>query len=102
MRLSSFEGWSSVVHVSPELASSLRLTYRLADLQLARRNITDVTNGSGCKLDIQKANMLEYAAAADAEPAFDAALTSFAAHHLRTEEKEVRTSVHCDLITTIA
>lgn len=57
-------------------------------LKLARQNITDATDGGGCDLDIQQANMLEYAAAADAQPAYDMALTSFAAHHLRTEEKE--------------
>lgn len=58
--------------------------------QLAERNISDVTNGNGCQLDVFQANMLEYTAAKDAQPEFDAALTSFAAHHLRTEEKEVR------------
>ncbi len=83
---------SALVHVSSELAAHDAIRYVWLTLQLARRNITDVTNGSDCKLDIQKANMLEYAAAADAEPAFDAALTSFAAHHLRTDEKEVRTA----------
>ncbi len=65
------------------------LTPLMAPAQLARQNITDATDGGGCDLDIQQANMLEYAAAADAQPAYDMALTSFAAHHLRTEEKEV-------------
>ena len=74
----------------------------MATAQLARQNITDATNGGGCDLDIQQANMLEYAAAADAQPAYDMALTSFAAHHLRTEEKEVPSRAHLALVTYIA
>lgn len=46
-----------------------------------------VANGGGCRVECTEANMLEYARDGAVEPAFDAAVTSFAAHHLSLGEK---------------
>ncbi len=62
-------------------------------------NVRAVTgDAADCQLDAREANMLEFAVG-DAEPAFDAALTSFAAHHLQTEEKEARMQLALQLFS---
>ena len=45
-----------------------------------------IVDTSTCELDFRQANMMDFAAEGPATT-FDAALTSFAAHHLSYEEK---------------